>query len=146
VQRTVAQGARIVTGGQCFDGGPGGAYYRPTILTHVDSGMDAVKHEIFGPVITVQTFDHEEEALALADHPDYGLASGIHTADVGRALRMARGIEAGTVWVNRYGRTSDFVIPTGGYKRSGFGKDLGRQAYEACLRVKSVLIDISKGR
>ena len=58
---------------------------------------------------------------------------------------MARGIEAGTVWVNRYGRTSDFVIPTGGYKRSGFGKDLGRQAYEACLRVKSVLIDITKG-
>lgn len=144
VQRTVAQGARIVTGGCPFEHGPGGAYYRPTILTHVEHHMDAVRHEVFGPVMTVQTFDDEEEALALADHPDYGLAAGVHTADIGRALRMARGIEAGTVWVNRYGRTSDFVIPTGGYKRSGFGKDLGRQAYEACLRVKSVLIDIAQ--
>ena len=145
VQRTVAQGAEIVTGGRAFDAGPGGAYYQPTILTRVQSPMEAVQREIFGPVITVQLFDDEEEALALADHPDYGLASGIHTADIGCALRMARGIEAGTVWVNRYGRSSDFVIPTGGYKRSGFGKDLGREAYEACLRVKSVLIDISKG-
>lgn len=122
----------------------GGAYYQPTILTHVHDQMEAVRNEIFGPVMTVQTFDDENEALALADHPDYGLASGIHTADISRALRMARGIEAGTVWVNRYGRTSDFVIPTGGYKRSGFGKDLGRQAYEANLRIKSVLIDISR--
>ena len=145
VQRTVAQGAEIVTGGRAFEAGPGGAYYQPTILTGVRSEMEAVRREIFGPVITVQLFDDEEEALALADHPEYGLAAGVHTADIGRALRMARGIEAGTVWVNRYGRTSDFVIPTGGYKRSGFGKDLGRQAYEACLRVTSVLIDITKG-
>jgi aldehyde dehydrogenase (NAD+) len=145
VQRTVAQGGEIVTGGRAFEAGPGGAYYRPTILTRVQSGMEAVQREIFGPVITVQLFDDEEEALALADHPEYGLAAGVHTADIGCALRMARGIEAGTVWVNRYGRTSDFVIPTGGYKRSGFGKDLGREAYEACLRVKSVLVDISNG-
>ena len=145
VQRTVAQGAEIVTGGRAFGAGPGGAYYQPTILAGVQSEMEAVRREIFGPVITVQLFDDEEEALALADHPEYGLAAGVHTADIGCALRMARGIEAGTVWVNRYGRTSDFVIPTGGYKRSGFGKDLGRQAYEACLRVKSVLIDITKG-
>lgn len=144
VQRTVEQGARIVTGGQSFATGFGGAYYQPTILTQVHDRMDAVRNEIFGPVMTVQAFDDEDEALALADHPDYGLASGIHTADISRALRMARGIEAGTVWVNRYGRTSDFVIPTGGYKRSGFGKDLGRQAYEANLRIKSVLVDISR--
>jgi aldehyde dehydrogenase (NAD+) len=142
VQRTVAQGGEIVTGGRAFEAVPGGAYYQPTILTGVHSEMEAVRREIFGPVITVQMFDDEKEALALADHPEYGLAAGVHTADIGRALRMARGIEAGTVWVNRYGRTSDFVIPTGGYKRSGFGKDLGRQAYEAFLRVKSVLIDI----
>ena len=103
--------------------------------------VNAVRDEIFGPVLTLQTFDAEDEALALAAHPDYGLAAGVHTADLGRALRMVRGIEAGTVWVNRYGRTSDFMIPTGGYKRSGLGKDLGRQAYEANLRFKSVLID-----
>jgi aldehyde dehydrogenase (NAD+) len=144
VQRTAAQGGRIVTGGQCISTGSGGAYYQPTILTDVDQHMDAVKNEIFGPVLSVQTFDDEDQALALADHPDYGLAAGVHTADIGRALRLARGIEAGTVWINRYGRTADFVIPTGGYKRSGIGKDLGRQAYEANLRIKSVLVDLSQ--
>ncbi|MGE8490551.1 MAG: aldehyde dehydrogenase family protein, partial [Paraburkholderia nemoris] len=103
---------------------------------------EAVREEVFGPVLTLQTFDTEEEALSLAQHPEYGLAAGVHTADLGRALRLVRGLEAGTVWVNRYGRTSDFMIPTGGYKRSGIGKDLGRQAYEANLRFKSVLIDL----
>jgi aldehyde dehydrogenase (NAD+) len=138
VQRTVEQGGRIAAGGQCIATGSGGAYYQPTILTNVDRRMDAVRNEIFGPVLTVQVFDDEEEALILADHPDYGLAAGLHTADISRALRLARGIEAGTVWINRYGRTSDFVIPTGGFKSSGIGKDLGRQAYESYLRVKAV--------
>jgi aldehyde dehydrogenase (NAD+) len=143
VQRTIAAGGRLVAGGGPVDCGNDGAYYQPTILAGVDPAMDAVQSEIFGPVITVQAFDDEAEALALADHPDYGLAAGVHTADIGRALRLARGIEAGTVWINRYGRTADFVIPTGGYKRSGIGKDLGRQAYEANLRHKSVLVDFA---
>ncbi|MGI4860314.1 MAG: aldehyde dehydrogenase family protein [Janthinobacterium lividum] len=119
-----------------------GAFYMPTILTDVTAQSEAVREEVFGPVLTLQAFDTEDEALELAQHPDYGLAAGVHTADLGRALRLVRGLEAGTVWVNRYGRTSDFMIPTGGYKRSGIGKDLGRQAYEANLRFKSVLIDI----
>jgi aldehyde dehydrogenase (NAD+) len=144
VQRTVAEGGQAVAGGRCVATGTDGAFYQPTILTNVDRGMEAVRNEIFGPVMTVQVFDDEDEALALADHPDYGLAAGIHTADIGRALRLARGIEAGTVWINRYGRTSDYVIPTGGYKRSGIGKDLGRQAYEANLRYKSVLVDFTR--
>jgi aldehyde dehydrogenase (NAD+) len=97
--------------------------------------------EIFGPVLTLQTFDDEEEGLALAAHEHYGLAAGVHTADIGRALRAMRSIAAGTVWINRYGRSDDFVIPTGGYHQSGIGKDLGRQAVEANLRHKSVLID-----
>ena len=143
VQRGVAAGAEIVAGGRAIQVKGAGAYYQPTILTRVDSAMDAVRNEIFGPVITVQVFDDEDEALALADHPDYGLAAGIHTADIGRAMRLARGIEAGTVWINRYGRSSDYVIPTGGYKRSGIGKDLGRQAYEANLHFKSVLVDFA---
>ncbi|MCY1221516.1 NAD/NADP-dependent betaine aldehyde dehydrogenase [compost metagenome] len=106
----------------------------------------AVQEEIFGPVLTVQTFDDEEEGLALASHERYGLAAGVHTADIGRALRAMRGIAAGTVWINRYGRSSDFVIPTGGYHQSGIGKDLGRQAVEANLRFKSVLIDFAAAR
>jgi aldehyde dehydrogenase (NAD+) len=144
VQRAVAEGGRIAAGGSRIATGNNGAFYQPTILTNIDRRMEAVKTEIFGPVITVQVFDDEDEALVLADHPDYGLAAGVHTADIGRALRMARGIEAGTVWINRYGRSSDYVIPTGGYKRSGIGKDLGRQAYEANLRFKSVLVDFAQ--
>ncbi|AMV47295.1 aldehyde dehydrogenase family protein [Paraburkholderia caribensis] len=142
VERSVASGAVLRCGGHRADASEPGAFYTPTLLTHVTPQTDAVRDEIFGPVLTLQTFDTEDEALELAAHPDYGLAAGVHTADLGRALRMVRGIEAGTVWVNRYGRTSDFMIPTGGYKRSGLGKDLGRQAYEANLRFKSVLIDV----
>jgi len=67
----------------------------------------------------------------------------VHTADLNRALRLVRRLEAGTVWVNRYGRSNDYILPTGGYKRSGIGKDLGREAFEANLRFKSVLIDIA---
>jgi aldehyde dehydrogenase (NAD+) len=143
VTRSTQSGAEIVTGGAYADVPYGGAYYAPTLLHNVTSDTDAVREEVFGPVLTVQTFDDEEEGLALADHAKYGLAAGVHTADLARALRAVRRLEAGTVWVNRYGRTADFVIPTGGYKHSGIGKDLGRQAYEANLRFKSVLIDFS---
>ena len=143
VQRTVESGARLLTGGHLLTSNLDGGFYQPTILGDVTSAMEAVRDEIFGPVLTVQAFDDDDEALALGDHPSYGLAAGVHTADLNRALRFAHGLEAGTVWVNRYGRTEDFVIPTGGFKRSGMGKDLGRQAYEANLRFKSVLIDFA---
>ncbi|NMF96970.1 aldehyde dehydrogenase family protein [Aromatoleum toluolicum] len=143
VRTTVDQGGRILTGGRSVAENGGGAYYQPTILADVDMGMAAVRDEIFGPVLTVQTFDDEAEAMQLAAHPSYGLAAGVHTADINRALRLARGLEAGTVWINRYGRSWDFALPTGGYKRSGIGKDLGRYAYEANLRTKTVLIDFA---
>ncbi|CAB3726531.1 NADP/NAD-dependent aldehyde dehydrogenase PuuC [Paraburkholderia phenoliruptrix] len=144
VGRTLGAGATLCHGGRRaqVSGAAAGAFYTPTLLTDVTAQSEAVREEVFGPVLTLQTFDTEEEALALAQHPEYGLAAGVHTADLGRALRFVRGLEAGTVWVNRYGRTSDFMIPTGGYKRSGIGKDLGPQAYEANLRFKSVLIDL----
>ncbi|WP_423822724.1 aldehyde dehydrogenase family protein [Salinisphaera sp. SPP-AMP-43] len=134
-------GADIVAGGEFFDEGPGGAFYRPTVLANVDDEMAVVREEVFGPVLTVQTFADEAEGIALADHPHYGLAAGIHTRDVGQAMRAMRAIEAGTVWINRYGRSRDLALPTGGYKGSGIGKDLGRQAFEACQRYKTVLMD-----
>jgi aldehyde dehydrogenase (NAD+) len=143
VDAAVAAGARPVCGGGLYNGGPGGAYFQPTLLHGVDTDNPAVRQEIFGPVLTVQTFDDEEEGLALACHERYGLAAGVHTADLGRAMRAMRSIAAGTVWINRYGRSDDFVIPTGGYHQSGIGKDLGRQAVEANLRHKSVLIDFA---
>jgi aldehyde dehydrogenase (NAD+) len=144
VQRSVEAGAQLVTGGRLLPVAGEGGYYQPTILMDVHGGMEAVRDEIFGPVLTVQVFDSEEEAVQLADHESYGLAAGVHTADIGKALRCVRQIEAGTIWVNRYGRTEDFVIPTGGFKGSGIGKDLGRQAYDANRRVKSVLIDFAQ--
>ncbi|KVP12632.1 aldehyde dehydrogenase [Burkholderia ubonensis] len=141
VTQTLGEGASVLCGGDFFDQDTRGHYYRPTLLANVTNESLAVREEIFGPVLTVQIFDDEEEALALADHATYGLAAGVHTLDIGRALRATRRIQAGTVWINRFGRTWDFIIPTGGFKGSGIGKDLGRQAFEANLRYKSVLID-----
>jgi aldehyde dehydrogenase (NAD+) len=123
--------------------GYGGAYYQPTIIANVTGDNAAVREEIFGPVLTIQSFADEDEGFALADHPEYGLAAGVDTRDLGRGLRAMRRLQAGTVWVNRYSRTLDFVLPTGGYNSSGIGKDLGRQAVEQNLRHKTVLIDIA---
>jgi len=111
---------------------------KPPITPH-QTRLPAVTDEIFGPVATFQTFDTEDEALALAAHPTYGLCSGIFTRDLGRALRLSRRIEAGTVWINRYGRSRDHILPTGGWKASGLGKDLGREAFSANRRTKAVL-------
>ncbi|PNA66733.1 aldehyde dehydrogenase, partial [Pseudomonas sp. FW305-76] len=88
----------VLTGGGLFEG-LGGAYYRPTLLTGVNDSNPAVCEEIFGPVLTIQSFDTEDEALSLAAHATYGLAAGVHTADINRALRLVRGLEVGTVWV-----------------------------------------------
>lgn len=117
-----------------------GYFYAPTLLTGVAQDSPAVREEIFGPVLTVQTFREEEEALAMADHPIYGLCAGVFTRDLSRAMRTTRRLQAGTVWVNRYGRSRDHILPTGGYKQSGLGKDLGREAFLANCRSKSVLL------
>jgi aldehyde dehydrogenase (NAD+) len=139
--RSREQGAELLLGGSRIEG-HGGAFYQPTLLAGVTTENAAVREEIFGPVLTIQSFETEEEGFALADHPEYGLAAGVYTADLGRGLRAVRQLKAGTVWINRYSRTLDFILPTGGYKSSGIGKDLGRQAVEANLRHKTVLIDI----
>lgn len=132
--------AECLTGGGPMEGE--GYFYAPTLIAGVDQRSPAVVEEIFGPVLTVQSFDGEEEAMALADHPTYGLAAGLYTRDLSRAIRLTRRLQAGTVWVNRYGRSRDHILPTGGYKRSGIGKDLGREAYLANRRSKSVLIGL----
>jgi aldehyde dehydrogenase (NAD+) len=116
VNTSLAEGAEALLGG---DWESAASHYRPTVLGGVTNATTAVREEIFGPVLTVQSFNDEEEAWALAAHGTYGLATGIHTGDVSRALRAVRKLEAGTVWVNRYGRSEDFVIPTGGFKSSG---------------------------
>ncbi|KAA8610645.1 aldehyde dehydrogenase family protein [Salipiger aestuarii] len=140
VQAAVGQGGELLCGGGAFD--RAGAFYKPTLIAGVTETSPAVTEEIFGPVATFQTFATEDEAMQLAGHPTYGLCAGLFTRDVGRALRLTRRLEAGTVWVNRYGRTRDHILPTGGWKASGLGKDLGREAYHGNRRTKSVLIDL----
>lgn len=140
VSTTRDQGGEIIFGGTRID--RPGSFYQPTLIVGVGQDSPAVTDEIFGPVLTFQTFENEEEASTLAAHPTYGLAAGVYTRDLSRAMRMTRQIEAGTVWVNRYGRSRDHILPTGGWKASGLGKDLGREAYLANRRTKSILIDL----
>jgi len=141
IEAAKAQGAEVLVGGERFADTDGGWFWQPTLLSHVSQDNPAVQQEIFGPVLTIQPFDDEEQGLALAAHDTYGLCAGVHTLSLPRAMRAMRAIDAGTVWINRYGRSGDFIIPTGGFLGSGIGKDLGRQAFQACQRQKSVLID-----
>ena len=141
VQRSISGGAEALTGAGRAAAPQDGSYYKPTLLARVTRETEAVRDEIFGPVLTVQTFTDEAKAYAMANDSHYGLAAGVHTGDVARALRATRALEAGTVWVNRYGRSNDFILPTGGYKQSGIGKDLGREAYQANLKTKTALIE-----
>jgi aldehyde dehydrogenase (NAD+) len=140
VRATIDHGAQCLTGGKRLEGE--GYFYAPTLITGVTATSPAVLEEVFGPVLTIQMFEEEEEALSLADHPTYGLAAGLFTRDLSRAIRVTRHLQAGTVWVNRYGRSRDHILPTGGYKQSGIGKDLGREAYLANRKSKSVLISL----
>lgn len=140
VSRALSSGAEALAGGRRASAPQQGSYYEPTLLSGLRQDAEAVQGEIFGPVLTLQTFTDEDEAIALANDTRYGLAAGVHTADLSRALRATRRLEAGTIWVNRYGRTDDHVLPTGGFKQSGIGKDLGREAYLANCKSKTALI------
>lgn len=144
VARAKKAGAEILAQGKLLNESEGGSYFAPTILDNAASGMEVVREEIFGPVMTIQRFDDDDEGIALANDTHYGLAAGVYTSDMNRGLRAMRETQAGTVWINRYGRTADFIIPTGGYKQSGIGKDLGRHAFESNLRYKSALIAIDR--
>ena len=140
VRAAISAGAEALIGGGPME--REGFFYQPTMLSKVGSDSPAIAEEIFGPVLTLQRFATEEDAMALADHPTYGLAAGLYTSDMSRAIRLSRRLQAGTVWVNRYSRSRDHILPTGGYKQSGLGKDLGREAYTANRKSKSVLIGL----
>jgi acyl-CoA reductase-like NAD-dependent aldehyde dehydrogenase len=143
VQRAVDEGAVLECGGKCTDENLSrGFFYRPTILSGVTPHMEIWKEEVFGPVLVAVPFESEKEAVALANDTQYGLAASVWTRDNYRIQRMVKGLDAGTVWVNTYGSFSD-EVPFGGFKASGYGKELGRDGLLANCRLKSVTMDVS---
>ena len=139
IEKGKAEGATLVAGGNAAQVNGKGYYVEATIFDDTKPDMTIVKEEIFGPVLAVQTFDSFEEGVALGNRSMYGLAAGIWTKDVQKAHRAARAIRAGTVWINTY-NFYDAAAPFGGYKASGFGRDLGKEALDGFLETKSVWV------
>ncbi|HVY99727.1 MAG TPA: aldehyde dehydrogenase family protein [Dongiaceae bacterium] len=137
----LSEGAELATGGRRLqDGGLAeGFFVEPTVFKSVAPGMRIAREEIFGPVVAAIPFDTPEDALRIANDTVFGLGSGVWTRDLAKAHNVARGIRAGTVWVNCYGAL-DPVIPFGGYKTSGYGRESGLQHVDDYLQVKSVVM------
>ena len=138
-------GAKLAAGGRRATEVNGGKGYfvRPTVFDDVGTEMTIAREEIFGPVLAVIPFDDAADAVAKANATIYGLAAGVWTKDVARAHRVARAVRAGTVWVNTY-NLYDPSLPFGGFKQSGFGRELGLEAIDAYLETKSVWIDLGR--
>jgi aldehyde dehydrogenase (NAD+) len=136
-----SEGARIASGGGRRTTGDlaAGYFVDPTVLADARDDMTVVREEIFGPVVCVLPFDDIDEVVRRANDTPYGLGAGVWSRDVGTAHKVAHAIKAGTVWVNSY-LVLDAAVPFGGYKMSGFGKELGLQSLEPYLDVKSVLV------
>jgi betaine-aldehyde dehydrogenase len=133
--------ASVVTGGEAL--GPAGYFYAPTVIDNLRQSDELVGTEIFGPVITVQTFADEDEAIRLANDTDYGLSSSVWTSNHARALRTSAAIDAGCVWVNCH-IPLIAEMPHGGFKQSGHGKDLSLYSLEDYTRIKHVMSFLDK--
>lgn len=142
VERAKAAGARVVTGGARAE--LDGFYYRPTVLADLDADAEAVSEEVFGPVLTVQPFDTEEEAVRLANSTRFGLASGIQTSDLAKAHRIAARLDAGITWVNGWALL-DPATPFGGVKASGWGREGGPEAMASYQRSHSIVFNLEQG-
>ena len=136
-----SEGAEVVTGGGPAPELGDGYFVQPTVFTGVNNDMRIAQEEIFGPVAAVIPVDDVEDAIRIANDTIYGLAAAVWTNDISKAHRVARGIKAGTVWVNTYGNT-DATVSFGGYKQSGFGRELGLHSIETYTQTKSVWVSL----
>ncbi|GGW95473.1 aldehyde dehydrogenase family protein [Streptomyces chartreusis] len=134
------EGGTIVCGGERLDL-DGGYYYMPTVIADLPNDSRVIQEEIFGPVLTVQPFDSEDEAVELANSTPYGLASGVQTGNLARAHRVAERLDAGIVWINDWAML-DPAVPFGGVKDSGFGREYGPEALDAYTTTKSVVVSL----
>lgn len=139
VNRAVEQGAKVLTGGGVPGAFEKGYYFEPTVLSGVNQDWEIVQNEVFGPVMTVQEFENEEQALQMGNDVLYGLAASIFTKDIGRAMRLSSQLEFGTVWINDHLPLAS-EAPHGGFKQSGFGKDLSTEAIGDYQVTKHVMI------
>lgn len=140
-----AEGARCVLGGKPAHGPTlvGGQFIEPTIFVDVRNNMRIAQEEVFGPILSVIGFENEAEAIRIGNETAYGLAAGIWTRDIGRMLRVSKALDVGTVWGNTY-RTYSLVMPLGGMKRSGLGRENGVEAIHEFLETKSVMISTAE--
>ena len=130
-------GAKCAVGGGTV--GDKGYFVEPTVLTNTNDKMKVIKEEIFGPVVAAEPFEDHEEIMNRSNNSEYGLAAAVWTSDVQKAIRTAESFRAGTVWVNCY-NIFDAALPFGGYKQSGWGREMGSEILEAYTQVKSVVI------
>ena len=140
VELAKEEGGTVVCGGNRV-GPPDGAFFQPTIITGLPIDCRVATEEIFGPVVTVHAFDSEDEAIAMANHVEYGLASSVWTNDLKRAHRCAARIESGMVWINNWNKR-DFRVPFGGMKQSGVGREGGRYSMEFFSVDRNVCIQL----
>jgi betaine-aldehyde dehydrogenase len=132
------EGARVVTGGGRPDGLDKGWYVEPTLFADVDNSMRIAQEEIFGPVLVAIPYDDEEQAVAIANDSDFGLAGSVWTADTDRGLDIARRVRTGTYGINQY--LMDFSSPFGGFKSSGIGREFGPEGLSQYLESKSIAL------
>ena len=137
VRNAVKAGAKLVTGGHVLN--QPGAFMEPTILSEVTTDMEIANKEVFGPVLSVMKFSKEEEAVAIANGTDYGLVGGVFTSDLNRATRVASKLQAGQIFVNEW-FAGGVETPFGGYGKSGYGREKGREALLNYVQTKNVAI------
>jgi len=136
--------AQLVKGGSRLTGAEydKGYFYEPTIFDQVDNRMKIAQEEIFGPVLSVMPFKDEKEALQIANETMYGLAAAVWTNDINKAFKFAKGVKAGSVWINCYHTAGIPQMPFGGYKQSGIGRELGQEGMALFMETKSVSIKL----